>query len=224
MDNLTTSYKPIVGKNLIEILMFSMYSDSLIIFREYVQNAFDAIVEAKRQGILYSIKEGQVSITIDPVSRKIRILDNGIGINVSQAQPILLNIADSHKDGIGLAGQYGIGRLVGAKYCKRLIFKTSAKGENRYKFARSGQRAYPFRQGSRPGQYRRDRRYYICKKRNVRQIKDRRYRKRDKCTECEAESRKEDIYAYRPGEMGLERPLARSADSLERYFRSKGHR
>ena len=132
MDNLTTSYKPIVGKNLIEILMFSMYSDSLIIFREYVQNAFDAIVEAKRQGILYSIKEGQVSITIDPVSRKIRILDNGIGINVSQAQPILLNIADSHKDGIGLAGQYGIGRLVGAKYCKRLIFKTSAKGENRY--------------------------------------------------------------------------------------------
>lgn len=132
MDNLTTSYQPIVGKNLIEILMFSMYSDSLIIFREYVQNAFDSIVEAKRQGILSNIKEGQVSITIDPTSRKIRILDNGVGISVSQAKPILLNIADSHKDGIGLAGQYGIGRLVGAKYCKRLIFKTSAKGENRY--------------------------------------------------------------------------------------------
>lgn len=132
MDNINNTYQPIVGKNLIEILMFSMYSDSLIIFREYVQNAFDAIVEAKRQGVLSNIKEGQVSITIDPVFRKIHILDNGIGINVSQARPILLNIADSHKDGIGLAGQYGIGRLVGAKYCKRLIFKTSAKGENRY--------------------------------------------------------------------------------------------
>lgn len=132
MDNNTNTYQPIVGKNLIEILMFSMYSDSLIIFREYVQNAFDAIVEAKRQGVLSNIKEGQVSITIDPVSRQIHILDNGVGINVSQAQPILLNIADSHKDGIGLAGQYGIGRLVGAKYCKRLVFKTSAKGENRY--------------------------------------------------------------------------------------------
>ena len=132
MDNLTTSYQPIVGKNLIEILMFSMYSDSLIIFREYVQNAFDAIVEAKKQGILSNIKEGQVSITIDTVSRKIQILDNGVGISVSQAQPVLLNIADSHKDGIGLAGQYGIGRLVGAKYCKRLIFKTSTKGENKY--------------------------------------------------------------------------------------------
>ena len=132
MDNNNNTYQPIVGKNLIEILMFSMYSDSLIIFREYVQNAFDAIVEAKRQGILSNIKEGQVSITIDPASRKIQILDNGVGINVSQAQPILLNIADSHKDGIGLAGQYGIGRLVGAKYCKRLIFKTSTKGEDRY--------------------------------------------------------------------------------------------
>lgn len=132
MDNINNTYQPIVGKNLIEILMFSMYSDSLIIFREYVQNAFDAIVEAKRQGVLSNIKEGQVSITIDPAFRKIHILDNGVGINVSQAQPILLNIADSHKDGIGLAGQYGIGRLVGAKYCKRLIFKTSAKGENRY--------------------------------------------------------------------------------------------
>lgn len=132
MDNINNTYQPIVGKNLIEILMFSMYSDSLIIFREYVQNAFDAIVEAKRQGVLSNIKEGQVSITIDPIARKINILDNGIGINISQAQPILLNIADSHKDGIGLAGQYGIGRLVGAKYCKRLIFKTSATGENRY--------------------------------------------------------------------------------------------
>ena len=82
MDNINNTYQPIVGKNLIEILMFSMYSDSLIIFREYVQNAFDAIVEAKRQGVLSNIKEGQVSITIDPVSRKIHILDNGVGINV----------------------------------------------------------------------------------------------------------------------------------------------
>lgn len=89
------------------------------------------LLKQKGRAVLSNIKEGQVSITIDPVSRKIHILDNGVGINVSQAQPILLNIADSHKDGIGLAGQYGIGRLVGAKYCKRLIFKTSAKEKNR---------------------------------------------------------------------------------------------
>lgn len=125
-------YQPVVGKSLIEILMFSMYSNSLIIYREYVQNAFDAIVEATRKGILNSIKDGHVSITIDQHDHVIRIKDNGIGIRVSEAQKTLLNIADSHKDGIALAGQYGIGRLVGAKYCKRLVFKTSAKGEDRY--------------------------------------------------------------------------------------------
>lgn len=132
MDNNTNSYIPIVGKNLIEILMFSMYSDSLIIYREYVQNAFDAIIEAANQGVLSSIKQGQISISIDLSHRKINILDNGIGIPISQAQNRLLNIADSYKDGINLAGQYGIGRLVGAKYCKHLIFKTSAKGEKQY--------------------------------------------------------------------------------------------
>jgi len=131
MDN-QTQYQPVVGKSLIEILMFSMYSNSLIIYREYVQNAFDAIVEAARKGVLNSVKDGHVSITIDPHDRLIRIKDNGIGIRVSEAQKTLLNIADSHKDGIALAGQYGIGRLVGAKYCKRLVFKTSAKGEDRY--------------------------------------------------------------------------------------------
>ena len=131
MDKRLT-HLPVVGKNLIEILMFSMYSDSLIIYREYVQNAFDAIVEATNHGVLSSVKQGQVSISIDTTYRKIVIHDNGIGIPVSRTQQILLNIADSHKDGISLAGQYGIGRLVGAKYCKRLIFKTSAKGENKY--------------------------------------------------------------------------------------------
>lgn len=132
MDKKTATYLPIVGKNLIEILMFSMYSDSLIIYREYVQNAFDAIVEAVDQGVLTSVKQGQVSITIDNIYRKIIIHDNGIGIPVSRTQQILLNIADSHKDGISLAGQYGIGRLVGAKYCKRLVFKTSAIGEDKF--------------------------------------------------------------------------------------------
>lgn len=131
MDN-QSKYQPVVGKSLIEILMFSMYSNSLIIYREYVQNAFDAIVEAARNGVLNSVKDGHVSITIDAQDRQIRIKDNGIGIKVSEAQKTLLNIADSHKDGIALAGQYGIGRLVGAKYCKRLVFKTSAKGEDRY--------------------------------------------------------------------------------------------
>ena len=41
-----------------------------------------------------------------------------------------MNIADSEKDGENSAGQFGIGRLVGGYFCKKLTFKTSYKGED----------------------------------------------------------------------------------------------
>ena len=122
----------IIGKNLIDMLMFSMYPDAKVFYREYVQNSYDAIVDATRKGILSAVKEGDISITINSTNRIISIQDNGNGISVDDAPRILLNIADSHKDGIGTAGQYGVGRLVGARYCKKLIFRTSTAGEDKY--------------------------------------------------------------------------------------------
>lgn len=125
-------YKTIVGKKLIEILMFSMYPDAKIIYREYIQNARDAIKDAVKAGILQNFKDGHINVNIDKYNRKITIADQGIGVSVNEVMPVLLNIADSHKDGIDSAGQFGIGRLVGGGYCKKLSFKTSTKGENVY--------------------------------------------------------------------------------------------
>lgn len=110
--------------------MFSMYPDAKIIYREYVQNAFDSINSAVEQKILNKTKDGIVSIKIDPNLRNISIRDNGTGIPVDKAPTVLTSIADSPKDGIEQAGVYGIGRLVGAGYCDRLEFRTSAKGED----------------------------------------------------------------------------------------------
>lgn len=117
------------GKNLIQILMFSLYNDQRIIYREYIQNSFDAIRRASIEGVLNQIKDGVVDIKIDADSQRIVIRDNGIGIKASDVASKLLNIADSHKDGVSSAGQYGIGRLAGAGYCRVLKFKTSAYGE-----------------------------------------------------------------------------------------------
>lgn len=122
-------YKTKVGKNLIDILMFSMYPDCKIIYREYIQNAFDAIIKAVSKGILSQVKDGMISITTSTSQRVVEIRDNGTGIPSDEVAPLLLNVADSQKDGITQAGQYGIGRLVGAGYCNQLIFETSAKGE-----------------------------------------------------------------------------------------------
>ncbi|GHV68924.1 hypothetical protein FACS1894199_16910 [Bacteroidia bacterium] len=122
-------YKSVVGKKLIEILMFSMYPDAKIIYREYIQNSRDAIKDAVETGILSQLNEGHIIVNIDTYQRRITITDNGTGVSVQEVEPILLNIADSTKDGETSAGQFGIGRLVGGGYCKKLSFKTSFKGE-----------------------------------------------------------------------------------------------
>ena len=132
MVNVMQEHNPIIGKNLIEMLMFSMYPDAKVFYREYVQNAYDAIVDATRKGILTAVKDGNISINIDSSNHTISVQDNGTGVSVNDVPRVLLNIADSHKDGVKTAGQYGVGRLVGARYCKRLIFKTSAQGENKF--------------------------------------------------------------------------------------------
>ena len=110
--------------------MFQMYGDSKLIYREYVQNARDAINDAVKDEILNKITDGHISVNIDSSNRKITITDNGTGVSVDKVEPVLLDIADSDKDGETSAGQFGIGRLVGGYFCKKLSFKTSYKGED----------------------------------------------------------------------------------------------
>ena len=125
------NYNSKTGKHLIQILMFSMYNDQRIIYREYIQNAYDAINRAVKEGILSQMKDGIVDVRIDSDAQRIIIRDNGIGIKSNEVAEKLLNIADSRKDGVTSAGQYGIGRLAGAGYCRWLKFKTSALGEDK---------------------------------------------------------------------------------------------
>lgn len=124
------NHKPRIGKGLINMLMFQMYGDEKLIYREYIQNARDAINDAVKEGLLEDITAGCISITINPTNKSIEIRDNGTGISVSKVESVLLNIADSNKDGETSAGQFGIGRLVGGYFCKKLSFKTSFYGED----------------------------------------------------------------------------------------------
>lgn len=129
MDNKMKAPTPIFGKNIIEMLMFNMYDECKVIYREYIQNSYDAIQQAVEKGVLKSINDGIVNVNIDSKHRTVVIRDNGIGITLDKAPSTLLNIAASEKDGYTQAGQYGVGRLVGAGFCSRIIFRTKAKGE-----------------------------------------------------------------------------------------------
>ncbi len=70
----------VIGKDVLELLSSAMYVDPMTIYREYVQNAADAIDDARREGILAKEERGTVAIAIDPASRSVRIRDNGSGV------------------------------------------------------------------------------------------------------------------------------------------------
>lgn len=119
---------PVIGIDLLKMLMLQLYSNPRCIYREYIQNALDSINEAVKLGILSQEKDGRVSIII--TNNDISIEDNGTGIRSDKAVKILTDIANSVKNGVDTAGQFGVGRLSGGGYCEILEFETTYKGED----------------------------------------------------------------------------------------------
>lgn len=118
-----------VGKNILDNLTTGMYSDSKVIYREYIQNACDQIDLAIKLGIL-SADEGCVDIYTDSKERYISIKDNATGVKAKDFIEDVGDIANSNKEIGKNKGFRGIGRLCGLAYCKTLKFKTSYLGES----------------------------------------------------------------------------------------------
>ena len=117
-----------VGKNILDNLTTGMYSDSKVIYREYIQNACDQIDIAIRENILKE-GDGLVDIFIDATRRYISIEDDATGVRQAVFVSDLGDIANSNKTIGKNKGFRGIGRLCGLAYCKTLKFSTSYKGE-----------------------------------------------------------------------------------------------
>ena len=111
------------GRHLIDIITSGMYSYPLMVLREYVQNAADAIDTAVRSKILVSGK-GRIEIHVDGEFRTLTISDNGSGIAPNDVVDTLCSIGCSGKKRLSERGFRGIGRLGGIGYCERLIFET----------------------------------------------------------------------------------------------------
>lgn len=119
----------IIGKNVIESLTTGMYENPLFVYREYIQNAADAVDHAVKAGVLQKGEEA-IIVGIKREQREIIIEDNALGIQAAKAFGILRNIAQSTKQKGIDKGFRGIGRLGGLAYCQKLIFETSYKGED----------------------------------------------------------------------------------------------
>ena len=119
-----------VGKNMLENLTSAMYENSFTVYREFVQNAADSIDKAVENGLLVS-DDATIDICIEYTKRRITVYDNACGISMREFKKKMTDVADSDKDRDTDKGFRGIGRLAGLGYCDRLVFHTTAKGEDK---------------------------------------------------------------------------------------------
>lgn len=120
-----------VGKDVLELLSSSMYVNPLSIFREYVQNATDAIDDAIAAGLLPSIEAGRVEINLDHIDRRVVIRDNGIGLSNADFPVRMLSFGASAKRGTDARGFRGVGRLSALGYVQQLVFRSRAHGDTK---------------------------------------------------------------------------------------------
>lgn len=121
--------KPIIGRQLFDIVTSGMYDNPLMIYREYIQNSVDSIDLAIESGLV-SQESTQISVVLSGYDRSIVIEDNGLGLNNDTAHGILTNLGCSPKEGTSQRGFRGIGRLGGLAYCDELIFETRTVGDD----------------------------------------------------------------------------------------------
>jgi Histidine kinase-, DNA gyrase B-, and HSP90-like ATPase len=119
----------VIGKDILELVSSSMYVEPMTVYREYMQNAADAIDEARAAGLMRSDECGKVNIRVDTATRVVTIRDNGPGIEHQEFAKRLTAFGASKKRGRGARGFRGVGRLAGIGYCQELIFRTRSAGE-----------------------------------------------------------------------------------------------
>lgn len=108
---------PVLGGELLRLITAGMYDNPLVLYREYVQNAADAIATQGSSDTL-------VRITIDPLHSSITVLDNGTGLTPDEAVHRLIDLGRSPKDPSVDRGFRGIGRLAGLAFADQLHFTT----------------------------------------------------------------------------------------------------
>ncbi|MDE0459716.1 MAG: ATP-binding protein [Chromatiales bacterium] len=111
----------LMGADILNLITTGMYHTPLAVYREYIQNAADAIKGSPKRD------EGRVEISIDAGQRKVTIRDNGPGLTHAQAKRDLIPIAHSRKRRGVDRGFRGIGRLSGLAFAEAVTFRTRSR-------------------------------------------------------------------------------------------------
>ena len=114
---------PAVGGDILRLLTAGMYDNPLVVYREYIQNAADAVTAN-------GSPPEEVLVNIDPTSSQVTITDYGTGLSPSDAARRLIQVGNSTKDPNVDRGFRGIGRLSALAFADQVDFTTRTSGND----------------------------------------------------------------------------------------------
>ena len=147
------------SKELLNLMINSIYSNNEIFLRELISNASDAI-DKYRFNALNSkgeipLKDFIINIAVDKKKRTITISDNGVGMNKDDLVNNLGTIAKSgskdfvsklkdakEKQDLNIIGQFGVGFYSAFMVASNISVKTKKYGDQAYLFTSDGQESY----------------------------------------------------------------------------------
>ncbi|MDR0616806.1 MAG: molecular chaperone HtpG [Synergistaceae bacterium] len=156
------------AKQVLELMIHSVYSNPDIFLRELVSNASDAIDKLRIEGLKDDAlsglaKDGKITVTVDREQRTITVSDNGIGMSRDELVSYLGTIAKSGtkdfiramqeaaaSDNADLIGQFGIGFYSSFIVADKVtVITRSARGEESWIWNSSGDGTYTIKPGGR---------------------------------------------------------------------------
>ena len=148
------------SRELLNLMINSIYSNREIFLRELISNASDAIDKYKfmalqSEGKLPQ-KDYEIRISVDKKERYLQVADNGIGMSKEDLEKNLGTIARSgtkeflekykemkeKKEDVDLIGQFGVGFYSAFMVAKKIEVYTKDKDGNAYIFSSDGVETY----------------------------------------------------------------------------------
>ena len=145
------------SKQLLSLMINSIYSNNEIFLRELISNASDAIDKYRYLSLTDSehhpLRNHEIYISLDKKKKTISISDNGIGMDKKDLEANLGTIAKSgskefikklkeNKDDINIIGQFGVGFYSAFMVANKIEVLTKKEGGNAYLFTSNGEDSY----------------------------------------------------------------------------------
>ena len=147
------------SKELLNLMINSIYSNSEVFLRELLSNASDAIDKYKYLSLSSNgkmpILEGDIHISVDKKAKTITISDNGVGMSKEDLINNLGTIAKSgskdfmskikeakEKKDLNIIGQFGVGFYSAFIVANKVEVETKAFDQPGYRFVSEGEDSY----------------------------------------------------------------------------------